>query len=48
MCVFLAISFLLSFGHVVARIVSLPLNLSAVSVHGGMLGEICGHVEQLV
>jgi hypothetical protein len=33
---FLAVSSLLSFGHVVSRIVSRPLNLSVVFVHGGM------------
>jgi hypothetical protein len=35
----LAVSSLLSFGHVELRIVSLPLNLSAVLVHGGMMVE---------
>jgi hypothetical protein len=44
----LAVSSLLSFGHVESRIVSCPLNLSAILVHGGMAVEIFrnyGHVE---
>jgi hypothetical protein len=53
MC-FLAVSSLLSFGHVVSRIVSRPLNLSVVFVHGGITVEIfshfriCGRVAWLV
>jgi hypothetical protein len=39
-CVFLAVSSLLSFGYVESRIVSLSLNFSAVLVQGGMTGEI--------
>jgi hypothetical protein len=41
---FLAISFLLSFGQVESRIDSLPLNFSAVSVHGGIVDEILSHL----
>jgi hypothetical protein len=36
----LAVSSLLSFGHVVSRIVSRPLNFADVSVHGGIMVEI--------
>jgi hypothetical protein len=42
--VFLAVSSLLSFGHVESRIVSLPLNFSAVLVQGGIVDENFSHL----
>jgi hypothetical protein len=39
------VSSLLSFGQVVSRIVSRPLNLSVVFVHGGTIVEIFSHLR---
>jgi hypothetical protein len=40
----LAVSFLLFFGHVESRIVSLPLNFSAMLVHGGIVDKIFSYL----